>query len=206
MATMENWRNPQAIIFSLFFLISFLSAGIGAQGLIISVDNFDEANITLCWTAPGDDGHVGRATDYEIRYTTIVPGGDLELWWNSATAFLDQPVPENSGIEQCYSVSGLDQEQVFYFAIKACDEAGNWSQLSNIASSDYIYYSCADVNGDGRFNIVDILDLIDSEYSDGDPPVPGSGDVNSDGMINLLDLVYLVDYRFKSGPEPHCSE
>jgi hypothetical protein len=51
--------------------------------------------ITLTWTAPGDDGNVGRASQYDIRYATSnISGTDTTTWWSQATQCAGEPTPQ----------------------------------------------------------------------------------------------------------------
>jgi len=88
-------------------------------------------NVTLSWTAPGDDGNVGTAAQYDLRYATV-PITDAN--WSAATSVLNVPSPEIAGTEQQCSVGNLDYSTTYYFAIRAADEADNWSPLSNVVS------------------------------------------------------------------------
>src|SRR5262245_12230929 len=43
-----------------------------------------DSSVVVQWTAPGDDGNVGRATTYQLRYrTSSVSGTDTTSWWNA---------------------------------------------------------------------------------------------------------------------------
>lgn len=89
-------------------------------------------SLTLVWTAPGDDGSVGTASSYDVRYSTdsITVGN-----WNSATQMSNEPAPNPAGTPESLSVAGLAENTTYYFAIKAADERDNWSGLSNIATN-----------------------------------------------------------------------
>ena len=66
------------------------------------------AEVVLLWTAPGDDGNVGRATSYQLRYrTSNVSGTDPTTWWNAATPVSGLPTPSNSGQTDSRRVTGL---------------------------------------------------------------------------------------------------
>ncbi len=90
------------------------------------------SSISLYWSAPGDDGNVGTATQYDIRYATSTI---TEANWNNATQIANEPTPLVAGTSQNYTVTGLSQSTTYYFAIKTRDEVPNWSALSNIASA-----------------------------------------------------------------------
>jgi hypothetical protein len=89
-------------------------------------------SIKLTWTSPGDDGRTGTATSYEIRYTTAPITIST---WSSATPVPSAPAPSVGGSIQNITVEGLLQGTIYYFALKAKDEQGNESGLSNVVSS-----------------------------------------------------------------------
>ena len=88
------------------------------------------ANMTLQWTAPGDDGNVGRATRYEIRYS---PVRITVANYAQATAVIGVPVPMGAGTHESLNITGLPAGTLF-LALRTVDEAGNWSAISNIAT------------------------------------------------------------------------
>jgi len=85
--------------------------------------------VYLYWSAPGDDGMVGRASQYDIRYSTTEITADN---FAAATEVSGEPVPGEPGRRQGYEVLGLSSEQTYYFALKTADETPNWSGLSNV--------------------------------------------------------------------------
>lgn len=91
-----------------------------------------ETPVTLAWSAPGDDGNKGAAVLYSIRYSTETA---VLYEWHFATQVFDEPAPHPAGTVEEFVVTGLSPDSNYYFAIKAQDDAGNWSPLSNIASS-----------------------------------------------------------------------
>lgn len=90
------------------------------------------SSVDLSWSSPGDDGAVGTASVYDLRYSltpiTVANFGTATRWTNT-------PVPLVSGTTQGVTVNGLAPGTVYYFAIKAADEAGNWSVMSNVATA-----------------------------------------------------------------------
>jgi hypothetical protein len=91
-------------------------------------------SIALTWTAPGDDGTVGRASQYDIRYATSnISGTDTTTWWNQATQCTGEPVPQTAGTAEAFTVTGLQPSRTYYFVIKTADEVPNWSGFSNVA-------------------------------------------------------------------------
>jgi len=92
-------------------------------------------DITLEWTAPGDDGNVGTATAYELRMST---SPITSANWSSATIVPGTPTPAIAGTRQSTLVTGLTNGTVYYFAIQAVDDASNWSGISNVVRWDWV--------------------------------------------------------------------
>lgn len=92
-------------------------------------------SITVAWTSPGDDGNVGTATSYQIRYRfTPIAGTDTTTWWNGATVVPNPPVPKLAGTPDSMVVAGpFSSGTSVYFIIRALDEALNVSGFSNVA-------------------------------------------------------------------------
>jgi hypothetical protein len=94
-------------------------------------------SITLTWTAPGDDGNVGRAASYELRYSTSPVGGaDTLGWWQQATTLGVLPPPLTAGSREQFTVSGLITGTRYYFVLRSSDEVPNVSAFSNVRVRD----------------------------------------------------------------------
>ena len=91
-----------------------------------------EHSIALSWTAPGDDGMSGTATQYDIRYSTAFI---TEANFNAATAVASPPTPLAAGSFQSFVVTGLNSGTTYFFAIKTADEVPNWSAISNVTTT-----------------------------------------------------------------------
>jgi uncharacterized membrane protein len=99
-----------------------------------AIANLATANVThnsllLTWTAPGDDGDTGTAAAYDIRMAAAVIDDNSKF--ASATTLPDPPAPQASGAPQSFTVGALSANTTYFFAIKARDEADQWSALSN---------------------------------------------------------------------------
>ncbi|MEO5618555.1 MAG: fibronectin type III domain-containing protein [Candidatus Eisenbacteria bacterium] len=85
--------------------------------------------IWLTWSSPGDDGAVGVAQIYDLRYSASPINATN---FAAASAVSPQPTPLPSGSAQSYLVPGLSPGVTYYFAIRTRDDAGNWSAISNV--------------------------------------------------------------------------
>lgn len=92
-------------------------------------------SVTLQWTAPGDDGTIGRATVYHMKVSTaVINTGN----WVSANDVSGLPAPLTSGTHQTVVVRGLSRDTTYFFAIRAEDDAGNLAPISNVVQWDWI--------------------------------------------------------------------
>ena len=89
------------------------------------------SSIVLTWTAPGDDGNVGTASEYHITYFTSLIN---DANWDLAIQCSGEPAPQLAGSTETFVVTGLSAGITYYFALKTADEVPNWSGLSNVAS------------------------------------------------------------------------
>jgi hypothetical protein len=87
-----------------------------------------ENYVVLSWTAPGDDGTAGAATQYDIRMSS---SAITAANFASATALAPVPSPSLPGETQSYVVLNLTPGTAYYFALRTADEASNWSGVSN---------------------------------------------------------------------------
>jgi len=94
----------------------------------LAVTAVGNTTATLKWTAPGDDGKKGRAAVYDLRVATF----SVLANWDLATRVLTPP-PGPAGTTDSTVVKGLEEGLSFNFAIRAQDQDGNWSGLSNMA-------------------------------------------------------------------------
>ena len=90
-------------------------------------------SVLLVWTTPGDDGNVGVATRFDLRYSR---NPITSSNFNNATRVNFVISPGAPGSMTQMLVNGLDPAGGYYFAIKTADERPNWSAISNIAYWD----------------------------------------------------------------------
>ena len=95
--------------------------------------NITETSINLSWTSTGDDGNVGTATVYDIRYLDQLL---TETNWESSLKATGEPTPSMAGLKEGdnppYILIGLSPGNTYRVGIKTIDETGNISPLSNI--------------------------------------------------------------------------
>jgi hypothetical protein len=109
----------------------------------LGASNPTPISVTLSWTAPGDDGNTGTATEYDIRYSTTMIT-DSNWWW--AVQCTGEPTPKTAGETETFTITGLTPATTYYFALKTADEIPNWSPISNSPI--------------GTTTLIEIMDLI----------------------------------------------
>ena len=95
----------------------------------LAVSSPTVSSLNLTWTAPGDDGSEGTASEYDIRYASEAI--DTEVNWAAATTVTGEPSPSVAGSSESFEVTGLSSNTTYYFALKTADEVPNLSGLSN---------------------------------------------------------------------------
>jgi hypothetical protein len=98
----------------------------------LAVSQVTTDSVSLTWKAPGDDGNIGTATLYDIRYSA---SQITQANWASATQVSGETSPKPAGSSETFTVTGLQAGKTYYFAIKTADEIPNWSALSNIVTT-----------------------------------------------------------------------
>ena len=98
----------------------------------LGVQGINGTWVALSWQATGDDGLTGRASNYQLRYSTSPL---TEATFDSSALVPGTPAPYAGGFPETMTVSGLTFSTPYYFAIKAYDEFGNASPMSNVATA-----------------------------------------------------------------------
>ena len=104
--------------------------------------------VELSFTAPGDDGGIGTAFAYDLRYAA--DPDSLATGWERASV-VPAEAPQRAGRREIVVVDSLPPLTRFYFGLRSSDEAGLRSELSNIAqimTSDTTCVVRADSTGD----------------------------------------------------------
>jgi len=119
--------------------------------------------VELNWTAPGDDGNTGTASQYVVRMSAspILTEGD----WLAASDVAGEPVPGIAGTPESFIVSGLMPGQDYYFAMKTADEVPNWSPLSNSPNATASYDGDAPLTSNVLADGVNPLTIVEGTAS-----------------------------------------
>lgn len=103
---------------------------------LIASTSATTGKVTLKWKAVGDDGKVGTATSYELRYFVDPPAPGCIVDWALGTPYTaGLPTPTVAGTTQQVTLNGLAKGVKYYFCIAAVDDAGNMGTPSNRASA-----------------------------------------------------------------------
>lgn len=180
--------------------------------VLFGVSDGFAASVTLTWTAPGNDGWIGTATKYDIRYA-LVPITDAN--WALATPVPNPPAPLPARNRQSLRLDNLLPATTYYIALKAADAKPNWSPLSNNAKKTTCPGVCIGISGnvdgspDGLVNISDLSALTAYLTAPGGMtfsicPELANTDGSLDGVVNLSDLTRLVSYLTVGTPLASC--
>ncbi|MHA1228742.1 MAG: VWA domain-containing protein, partial [Candidatus Hodarchaeales archaeon] len=83
--------------------------------------------LSLQWAAPGGSGYIGKASYYEMRYSTTPL---TEENFDNGIEVVDLPKPEKAGTFQKIDILDL-RPGIYYFAIRAVNESGEAGHISN---------------------------------------------------------------------------
>jgi hypothetical protein len=92
-------------------------------------------SVVVSWTAPGDDGNVGTAARYDLRFSESPITAEN---FAAAAPVSGMPDPLRSGRRQRVTVRSLTHGTTYYFAMRTADDAGNWSSVSNVVRWEWI--------------------------------------------------------------------
>ncbi|MBU0456502.1 MAG: chitobiase/beta-hexosaminidase C-terminal domain-containing protein, partial [Gammaproteobacteria bacterium] len=131
----------------------------------------ESCKVNLCWTAPGDDGNVGTASHYILSYNIE---NITEANLGSSTSIILSA--RQAGATEKVMLTMPNANKLYYFAIKVCDEAGNISTLSEVASATSYM---VDTDGDGMSDDWETGHNLNPNTND------SSLDPDEDGLTNL---------------------
>ena len=99
----------------------------------LAVQSVVDSIVTLRWGAVGDDGMIGRAALYDVR------AADAPI--SDSTAFANAPLrislrgTQDPGQTETLAFTGLAKSHTYWFALRAIDEDGLESGVSNTVSA-----------------------------------------------------------------------
>jgi hypothetical protein len=93
-------------------------------------DRRSATSVRLNWLATGDDGAVGNAANYEIRFST---SPITAANFSAATLAANVPGGLPSGAGMSTNVVGLVPATTYYFAIRAFDDFSNTSPITSLS-------------------------------------------------------------------------
>ncbi|HRY29684.1 MAG TPA: lamin tail domain-containing protein, partial [Elusimicrobiota bacterium] len=106
-----------------------------AIGDLAAVTGDYPGEVTLGWTAVGDDNTSGTAAGYLVKYATYtITAGNFD----SVSTYSQSIPPKAAGQTENLLVGGLTAGTTYYFAVKAYDDAQPWANdggLSNVVST-----------------------------------------------------------------------
>jgi hypothetical protein len=100
-----------------------------AVTLVALATGLETGQLLAQWIAVGDDSLLGLASEYVIR-TSRLPI-DSETDWREASDRPGEPSPAPAGQIQQMTIGFLKPEELVYVAVRALDDFGNLSPLSN---------------------------------------------------------------------------
>ncbi len=89
-------------------------------------------NVTLAWTAPGNNLNIGKARRYEIRSANFPI---TEMNWDRAAIFENFLEPGEAGSPQIHIIQGIPIGMSTFVGVKTIDRSGNISALSNVVET-----------------------------------------------------------------------
>ncbi|PKK85724.1 MAG: hypothetical protein CVT48_04250, partial [Thermoplasmata archaeon HGW-Thermoplasmata-1] len=126
----------------------------------------------LQWTAPGDDGATGTVSGYTVKYSTSTITAANWASATTATVTYDPTTLVAAGTLQKATVTGLNAETKYYFAVKAKDEVPNEGNMSNVVNATTGADSTAPA---GTFTVTSSTHVANTPTSNNDPVFSWTG-------------------------------
>ncbi|MDQ7064959.1 MAG: hypothetical protein Q9P90_12045 [candidate division KSB1 bacterium] len=115
----------------------------------------------LSWTASADDGDAGGpAYRYDIRYSGSEPGQSNAEWFSLASPLSFVNAPALPGQKENLLLTGLSNPSNLFFMMRVADDAGNWSDFSNVAGASVVGFESMEFSASVEGNRVLLKWLI----------------------------------------------
>lgn len=99
----------------------------------LQIVSYGADSAVVAWTATGDDGDTGTATEYRIGFSSApITAAN----WATCTMHPDCPTPTPAGSQQDATIATPPTPDL-YVAMQVVDEAGNVSSLSNVVHGHF---------------------------------------------------------------------
>lgn len=152
----------------------------------LQVTNTEYNQLTIAWTAPGDNGNWGSADLYDIRWSLnpITVGN-----WNAATPVNDEPTPGPAFSTETYTLTGLETFTQYYIGLVAIDESGNETALATTQAQTELnpfFITGTVYDDDTNQPLPDIVVQIWDDYPDGTIIESTMTDANGDYLVDEL--------------------
>jgi galactose oxidase-like protein len=113
--------------------------------------HYGQGTADLMWTAPSDDSTQtvsGPCTAYDIRYSSTHITSSTN--WNNLSS-VSGPIPGTAGSSELLTFTMPSPAGLYYFRMKAKDDNGHWSDMSNETYIDNGGFADCTGGGDGMF-------------------------------------------------------
>jgi hypothetical protein len=175
--------NPISAAYQLWegFLYGVLLCDRTKPGTIVDLaastgQNNGEVNLT--WTAVGDDGYVGTASSYIVKYSDSPITNQNEF--DNASSYVQNWTPLSAGSTESKVLTGLTPGDELYFCIEAADECGKQGEVSN---SPKVVVKAPD---DSEPQIIGPIEHDPKIFDPGKGPLSISYTLNKDAIISVF--------------------
>lgn len=127
---------------------------------------------TFEWIAPGDDGDVGTASRYEVRYSTMPIENENDF--ENAAPVIGAPTPQIAGTAEQFTLPRMKVGK-YYFAVRAFDEVNNASPFVS---------KQIEIVGRATKGLEPVNERGLSDYMG--RSIAGDCDINSDGLKDVI--------------------
>jgi len=157
----------------------------------LTIQKVKSNSVTLSWTATGDDGNIGQASAYDLRYSTSAITDDN---FEDATKVENPPTPQVAGSPEVFTVTNLTPQMAYYFALKVLDEVPNISEISNVVNA-ITTVLLGDVSGDNNVTAYDAALILQHVVGVTNlSSLIDIADVSGNGSITALDAALVLQY------------
>jgi hypothetical protein len=127
--------------------------------------------------------------DYDVLYMKVYIDGDSV----STNTF------GGDGDDRAWAVTQADDEGVVLAGYTYSFGSGRQAYLVRV-DHDFL---CGDTDGNGKYQVSDVVYTIAYIFGGGDPPYPlKSGDYDCSGAVNMADVVAMIAWMFGDGNPP----